>query len=312
MDLDGLITELRIRGFDQEKIDSALRCLVHVYAVQDCTSKETGGVLVEDIINSYPLEVAHAASQLFLDKSLSHGRDVYRVRWGFESAAKWLEKQLWGNASDRWLEFVQGLDERYLGFFLPTSYEDARVVTFWKARNDLKWFGVEAQSYGWDILRMIDDVVTVGKALDLVFSFRRFGDDGIEGERDLMHRKAFETLKERGVLPSEDVRNGINLWKFFSEYNPYESEIVQLMHDCGVTLDEVQTQIGVFYKKGLTTPYREGQYPPYLVLDKMKKQYEAEVRALLNPMEEWLRGSKQPAGKEEAVPPAEVPVSSEQ
>jgi hypothetical protein len=105
MDLDGLITELQIRGLDQQRIDSTLRCLVHVFAVQDYTCKEVGGVLVEDVLNTYPLEVSQAASDLFLERLISNGREVFRVKWGYDVAARWLEKQLWENGADRWLEF---------------------------------------------------------------------------------------------------------------------------------------------------------------------------------------------------------------
>ncbi len=288
MDLDGLIAELQIRGFDQHKVDSSLKVLLHVFAVQDYTSQDAGGVLVEDILNSYSLEVTQAASDLFLERLNSCGRDVFRVRWGYEAAARWLENQLWQNATNRWLEFLQGLDERYLGFLLPGGDGDPRVITVWKTRKDLKWFGVEIPDIGWNILRMVDDIISIGYALDLAFAFRRFGPNGIEGERTLIHRKAYETLKERALVPPETVRNGINVWRFFVEYDPNASDIVQLMKDCGVSLDEVQTQIGDFYRKGLTTPYREGQYPPFLVLDKMKEQYREEVRRILNPMEAWL------------------------
>jgi hypothetical protein len=134
VDIDGLITELQIRGFDQQKIDSALRCLVHVHAVQDFTNGDEGGVLVKDILSSYPFEVTHAASELYFDRMTVFGQDVFRVRWGYDAAARFLEKQLWQNASTRWEEFVEALDERYLGFVLPMTYENARIVEFWKTR----------------------------------------------------------------------------------------------------------------------------------------------------------------------------------
>jgi hypothetical protein len=294
VDTDGLITELQIRGFDQAKIDSALKCLVHVHAVQDFTNEDTGGVLVKDILNSYPFEVTSAASELYFERMTACGQDVFRVKWGYEAAAHRLERQLWQNASARWQEFVDGLDERYLGFVLPKTYEQARIVEFWKTRKDLKWFGVELEGAGWNILRLIDDIVSVGWALDLAFGYRSFGPGGIEGNRTLLHKKAYESLKRQAVVPSKSIITGIKLWKFFSQFEPAETDVVKLLKECGVTLEEVQRQVKAFYEKGLTSPYRDTQYPPYLVVDKMKKQYQEEVRCLLSPMEMWLR-RKEPA-----------------
>jgi len=288
VDLEGLITELRIRGFDEQRTDSALRCLVHVYAVQDCTNDDGGGVLVKDVLNSYPLEVAQVASELYFERLNVCGQDVFRVKWGYDAAARSLEKQVWENASTRWEEFVAGLDPRYLGFFLPQTYENARVVDLWKTREDLKWFGVESEGYGRTILRLIDDVVAVGWAVDLVFGFRPFGPRGIEGQRTLIHRKAYESLKRRGEVPPYALTTGIRLWRFFSQFEPAESDMVKLMKECGVSLEDVQAQVKVFREMGLTTRYREAQYPPYLVVDKMKKQYEAAVRGLLGAVERWL------------------------
>gem|GEM_PF-648849 len=288
VDLDGLITELHIRGFDEQRIDSALRCLVHVYAVQDCTNDDAGGVLVKDVLNSYPLEVAQVASELYFERLNVYGQDAFRVKWGYDAAARSLEKQVWENASARWEEFVDGLDARYLGFLLPQTYENARVVDLWKTREDLKWFGVESEGHGRNILRLIDDVVAVGWAVDLVFGYRPFGPGGIEGQRMLIHRKAYESLKKRGELPPYALTAGIRLWRFFSQFEPAESEMVKLMKECGVSLEEVQAQVNVFHDMGLTTPYREAQYPPYLVVDKMKKQYDAAVRGLLEAVERWL------------------------
>lgn len=308
MDIDGLITELQIRGLDQAKIDSALRCLVHVYAVQDFTNNDAGGVLAKDILNSYPLEVAGAASALYFDRMTVYGQDVFRVKWGYDSAARFLEKQLWQNASARWEEFVDGLNERYLGFVLPMTYENARIVEFWKTRNDLKWFGVELEGFGWSLLRLIDDVVAVGWALDLAFGYRSFSPAGIEGERTVLHKKAYEALKKRAVVPPDSMLTGIKLWRFFSQFEPAETEFVKLMDECGVSLEEVQRQVKAFYEKGLTSPYRESQYPPFLIADKMKKQYQAEVRGLLSPMEMWLR-KREPAlevSRTEPVPVDQV------
>jgi hypothetical protein len=288
VDLEGLITELHIRGFDDQRTDSALRCLVHVYAVQDCTNEEGGGVLVKDILNSYPLEVAQVASELYFERLAVCGQDVFRVKWGYEAAARSLEKQVWENASARWVEFVAGLNPRYLGFFLPQTYENARVVELWRTREDLKWFGVESEEYGRTILRLIEDVIAVGWAVDLVFGFRPFGPGRIEGQRTLIHRKAYESLKRRGEVPPYALTKGIRLWKFFSQFEPAESDVVKLMKECGVSLEEVKAQVQAFHETGLTTRYREAQYPPYLVADKMKKRYEAAVRGLLEAMERWL------------------------
>jgi hypothetical protein len=289
MDIDGLITELQIRGFDQARIDSALRCLVHIHAVEDFTNDDAGGVLVKDVLNSYPFEVSQAASELYFERMMVYGQDVFRVKWGYDAAAKFLERQVWQNASARWEEFVEGLDERYLGFVLPMSYEGARVVELWKTRNDLKWFGVELEGFGWDVLRLIDDIIAVGWALDLAFGYRSFGPGGIEGTRTVLHKKAYESLKKRAVVPSDFIITGIKLWRFFSQFEPSETNVVALLKECGVSLEEVQRQVKSFYEKGLTSPYRESQYPPYLVLDRMKERYQEEVRGLLSPMEKWLK-----------------------
>jgi hypothetical protein len=288
VDIDGLITELQIRGFDQAKVDSALKCLVHVHAVQDFTNDETGGVLVKDILSSYPFEVTNAALELYFERSTVYGQDVFRVKWGYDVAARRLERQLWQNSSARWQEFVDGLDERYLGFVLPMTYEHARIIESWKTRKDLKWFGVELEGAGWNVLKLIDDIVDVGWALDLAFGYRSFCPGGIEGNRTLLHKKAYESLKKRAVVPSDSIITGIKLWKFFSRFEPAETDVVALMKECGVTLEEVERQVKAFYEKGLTSPYRDSQYPPYLVVDKMKKQYQEEVRGLLSPMEAFL------------------------
>jgi hypothetical protein len=289
VDIDGLITELQIRGFDEAKIDSALRCLVHVHAVEDFTNDDAGGVLAKDILNAYPFEVTCAASELYFERMTVYGQDVFRVKWGYDAAAKSLEKQLWQNASARWKEFVDGLDERYLGFVLPMTYEHARVLEFWKTRKDLKWFGVEVEGFGWDFLRLIDDIVAVGWALDLAFGYRSFGPGGVEGNRTLLHKKAYESLKRRAVVPSDFIITGIKLWRFFSQFEPAETVVVKLMKECGVTLEEVQRQVKAFYEMGLTSPYRDSQYPPYLVVETRRKRYQEEVRNLLSPMEIWLK-----------------------
>ena len=295
MDLEGLITELQIRGFDQQRIDSALRCLVHVYAVQDHTNSDAGGVLVKDILSSYPLEVTQAASELYFERLTVLGHDVYRLKWGYEATARRLEKQLWENASSRWDEFVATLDDRFLGFFLPLSYEEARVVDYWKSRKDLKWFGVQVEGIGWDVLRLIEDVMAVGYAVDLAFGYRPFDAANIESQRTLLHKKAFESLKEKAKVAPEAYRRGIKLWKFFTEFEPAESDVVKLLGECGLSPEEVEVQVGAFHDAGLTTAYRATQYPPFLVVDKRKKDFEVAVRELLSPMEAWLlRGSDLP------------------
>ncbi|MDA4123901.1 MAG: hypothetical protein OK438_00430 [Thaumarchaeota archaeon] len=290
-----MVTELQFRGLDQSKVDSALRCLVHVYVVQDVTASEAGGVIVQDVISTYPLDVVQAASDLFLERLKTLGVEVYRVKWGYEDAARTMEKQLWDNTSLRWEEFVTGMDDRYLGFVLPASYENARVVDSWKTRKDLKWLSVELPAHGWNVLRMVDDIVAVAWKLDLAFGFRPFGPNGAEGQRILVHKKAFQRLKEEGAIPPEELRIGINLWKFFSEYRQEESDFVTLMKDCGLTIEEVKRQIASFALKGLTSEFREGQYPPFLVNEKAKKEYQQAVRMLLTPMDSWLTRLDVPA-----------------
>jgi DNA-binding transcriptional ArsR family regulator len=305
-----LVTELQFRGLDQAKSDSALRLLVHVHSTQDSTAPETGGILVEDIINSYPLDVVQASAELFLERLVSHGMDAYRLKWGYEEAAKLMERQLWDNAETRWGEFVQLLDGRYLGFFLPVG-EDDRIISNWKLRKDLKWFSVEVPKHGWNVLRLIDDIIEVAWKLDLAFGFRPFGLTGAEGERVLLHPKAYESLKALSQAPPEALLQGIRVWKFFSEYDIEGSDIVELMNECGVTLDEVVAQVDKFFEKGLTSKYRDGQYPPYFINDKMKKEFRIEVRTLLHPMEAWLSRSEVTGAPEphKAVP-ANLPRSS--
>ena len=289
MDIEGLIAELQIRGLDQAKIDSTLKCLVHVNAVQDFTNDEAGGVLVKDILNSYPSEVSQAASELYFERLTACGQEVFRVKHDYQATAQSLETQLWQNASDRWEEFVNGLDGRHLGFVLPMSFERARVVELWKTRNDLKWFSAEFEEFGWNVLRLIDDILAVGWALDLAFGYRSFHSGGITGTRTALHKRAYESLKRRAAIPPDDITKKVKLWRFFSQYEPAETDVVSLMKECDVTLDDVQRQIKDFQEKGLTTPFRESQYPLYLVVDKMKKRYQQEVRGLLNPMENWLK-----------------------
>lgn len=304
MDLPTLITELQLRGLDQDKVDSALRLLVHVHAVQDNTSSESGGILVEDVVNTYPLEVVQAGSELFLEKVKTNNLEAFRVKWGAEDTARMMEKQLWSNGVARWEEYVVTMNERYLGFFLPMSYEGARIVTNWKLRSDLKWFSVEVPGHGWNVLRMMDDLTEVAFKLDLAFGYREFGPEGVQGERVLLHKKAFESLKNKAVLPPESFRTKIKLWRFFSEYDVQSTDFVALMKECNLSLDEVIAQVQEFFAKDLTSQYRDGQYPPYFVNEKMKKEFAAEVRTLLAPMDNWLREPQ--AEQTQATPTAPV------
>jgi hypothetical protein len=300
VDIPSLTTELHLRGFDQEMIDSALRCLVHVHAVQETASPDATGVLAEDILNTYSLEVVQAASQLFLDTLKAQGREVFRVRWGCEDAAAQMEERLWENGSKWWEGFVQQLNERYLGFVLPSSDEGARVVVNWKLSKDLKWFSVEVPRHGWNMLRFLNDLTAVALKLDLAFEYREFGTDGVRGTRILLHQKAYDSLKAKKVAPPDEYRKSIRLWRFFSEYDVNSTDFVALMNECSLSLDDIQGQIAKFFAQSLTTQYRDGQYPPYFINDKKKKEFQLAVAGLLSPMDEWLGGNGM---KEEAPAP---------
>ena len=299
MDLQSLVRELHIRGFNQDKVDSALRCLVHVYAVQGSTPSDTGGVLAEDILDKYELDVVQAATQLFLEKTMSQGREVFRVRWGCESAAEEMEEQLWAHATSRWAEFIAQIDERYLGFFLPQSDGDGRVMSDWKLSKEIRWFSVEVPSQGWKILGIIDDISEVAWKLDLAFGFRSFGSDGVQAPRALLHRKAFETLQARKVTPPDELLKSIRFWRFFSEYDVHSTDFVALMRECSLSLEEVVGQVNKFFTDNITSQYREGQYPPYFINDKKRKEFQQAVRELLQPMNAWLlrRDISQPASQ---------------
>ena len=288
MDLPALVTELHFRGFDQDKVDTALRCLVHVYTVQDFASPEKKGVLAEDIIDSYAIEVVQAASQLFLDTSMAQGREVFRVKWGCEGAAKTMQDELWAHAALRWEEFVAQLDERYLGFFLPASDEGARITSNWKLSKELRWFSAQVPRQGWKILAMMEDVTEVAWKTDLAFGFRPFNSDGVQAPKVLLHEQAYDMLKARKTSPPEELIQRIRLWKFFSEYDVNSTDFVALMRDCSLTLEEVSNQVKKFFEMNLTSQYREGQYPPYFINDKKKKEFRAAVRDLLGPMDSWL------------------------
>jgi hypothetical protein len=291
LDLTSLFSELRLRGFGEGKTDSALRCMVHVYAVQEYVRDETGGVLAEDLLNSYAPEVLQAASELFLEKSMVQGREIYRVKWGCEDAAKIMEQDLWENGSSRWAEFVHELDDRYLGICLPENEEGARVVNSWKQGKELKWFSVEVPDQGYRILGMMEDIIAVASRLDLAFGFRRLGSEGVGGERVLLQGDAYLQLKERGIRPPVQLVRLIRLWRFFSKYDVNETDFVALMKDCGLSLDDVVGQVHKFFDNDLTSQYRETQYPPYFINPKKKKEFQAAVRELLVPMETWLSES---------------------
>ena len=301
MDLLSLASELHLRGFDQDTVDAALRCLTHVYAVEGVAAPEQGGILAEDIVNTYPPDVVQAASELFLDATEVQGREVFRVRGGYQDAAETIEEELWSNSAGRWGEFVAQLDDRYLGFVLPTAEEGARVLSDWKLGRELKWFSVAVPRHGWRVLRFLDDLAGVAMKLDLAFEYRPFGEDGIWGRRTVLHEDAYAALKERGSFPDDELRRSIRLWRFFSEFDVQSTDFVALMEECGLALEDVTAQVDSFSEANLTSRFREGQYPPYLVNDKKKKEFQAAVRALLGPMDSWLsRGA-----------PVRAPVASE-
>ena len=305
MDLPSLVTELHFRGFDESKVDSALKCLAHVFAVQGHASPDGGGVLAEDMVDNYDLDVIQAASQLFLDKSMVQGREVFRVRWGCEGAAKAMEAELWNHASHRWVEFVSQLDGRYLGFFLPGPEDEGRVVSNWKLGTELKWFSVEVPRQGWKILGIMDDVTEVAWKLDLAFGYRPFGPEGPQGPRVLLHGRAYELLSAKKDPPPPELLRSIRLWRFFSEYDVSSTDFVALMKQCRLSLEEVAGQVGRFFELGLTSQYRSGQYPSYFINDKKNKALAAAGRGLLRPVDMWLsRTDEAHPEAPEAVPPS--------
>jgi hypothetical protein len=294
VDLATLTSELQIRGFSQENIDTALRCLLHVYAVQDFAADDKAGVLADDIIGNYPVEVVQAAIQIFLDKGKYGGNFVYRVRWGFEDPARTMLQQLWEHSAHRWDEYVANVNERYIGFFLAPMSQNGRVITAWGLNEELRWFCDAIPGHGWNVMRIIEDVTAVSWELDLAFGFRSFGEEGIGGEMALLHESAFEALQRKALPPPEGALNAIKLWKFFSEYDVKATDFVTLMLDCGLTLEQVTEQVDKFFAKNLSSHYREGQYPPYYINDKKKKEFKEEVRLLLHPMEAWLTKGELP------------------
>jgi hypothetical protein len=219
---------------------------------------------------------------------MSKGRELIRVRWGSEAAAGEMEKQLWANGSGRWEEFVAQLDERYLGLFMSGTEESDRVVNSWKLGKELRWFSFEVPNQGWKILGIIEDITEVAWKLDLAFGFRPFEADGPRAPQALLHRRAYDVLKRKRVAPPEELLKSIRLWRFFSEYDVNSTDFVGLMRECDLTLEDVVKQVGVFFSKNITSEYREGQYPPYFINDKKKKEFQQEVRDLLEPMNGWL------------------------
>jgi len=289
VDLPSLMSELHLRGFNENKVDEALRCLVHVHAVQDSASPDRGGILAEDIINKYDLNIVQTATQLFLDRSTTQGKEVFRVRWGCDAAAESMEEQLWDNASSRWEEFVAQLDRRYLGFLMPPAEESGRIVDNWKLGKELRWFSVEIPSQGWKVLGIVDDVIEVAWKLDLAFGYRSFGTDGVQAPKVLLHKTAYEVLRSKREPPPGYLLKAIRLWRFFSEYDVNSTDFVALMRECNLTLEEVVEQVSVFFSSNLTSQYRDGQYPPYFINDKKKKEFDQAVRELLQPMNAWLQ-----------------------
>jgi hypothetical protein len=232
--------------------------------------------------------VVQAAIELFLERSLVNGKEAFRLKWGWEEAAKIEDRELWDHGSPRWSEFVSQLDDRYLGFCVPESKEEGRVLENWKLNKELKWFSVAVQQHGWNVLKMIDDVAQVALSLDLAFGFRSFGPDGVKGKRVLLHEAAFGALGSRMALPPAEAKKGIRLWKFFSEYDVRSTDFVAVMRECGLSLNEVVDQLKKFNSEGITSEYREGQYPPYFINDKKKDEFLVAVKDLLGPMDQWL------------------------
>lgn len=294
MDLASLTTELQIRGLTQEETDKALRCLVHVYAVQDFASDDKAGVLSDDIIANYPSEVVQAATQIFLEMGKSGGHHVYRVKWGFEDCARTMLDQLWDHTSHRWDEYVANVNERYIGFFLAPNSDNGRVISAWGLSRELNWFCDAIPGHGWNVMRIIEDATAVAWETDLAFGFRSFGEEGVGREMALLHERAFEALRRKALAPPEGALIALRLWKFFSEYDVKATDFVALMQDCGLSLEQVVEQVDRFFAKNLSSRYREGQYPPYFVNDKKKKEFKEEVLRLLRPMDAWLSKGELP------------------
>jgi hypothetical protein len=303
VDIATLMTELQIRGFSEDNIDSALRCLVHVYAVQDQASEDKAGILADDIIGSYSSDVVQSAIELFLEKGKSGPHMVYRVRWGFEDAARTLKSQLWDNSAHRWDEFVSNVNERYLGFFLSPLSGNDRVISTWGLERELGWFSEAVPRHGWNVQRIIGDVSAIAWELDLAFGFRPYSPEGIGGEMALLHERAFEALQRKALPPPQEAVNAIKFWKFFSEYDVKSTNFEALIARCGLNLKQVQEQTDRFFAKNLTSQYREGQYPPYFVNDKKKKEFREEVESLLQPMDAWLSRGEIP---QEVKPPEDL------
>ena len=205
VDISGLITEFRIRGLDQRKIDSALKCLVHVYSTQDLVNAENGGVLVKDVLDSYPLEVTQVASELYLERFTLWGLDVFRVKWGYDSAARSASRRLWDASSSPWEKFADGLDKRCLGLLLPESYEEGRVLESWKNNSKAEWLAGEVGGLDSKALSIVNDCMKVGYSLDLAFSCSSFL-AGSGGSFDIAAKECLRfTEREGRTTPSSTV-----------------------------------------------------------------------------------------------------------
>lgn len=288
VDLPSLLAELHIRGLSREKSRSALKCLQQVHMTQAFASPEGAGVLMEDLAANYDLDVIQAASQLFLEKRMVQGREVFTVKWGCENVAEGVEKESWKRVSHKWETYVQGLDDRFLGFFLPGDGPRARVVTEWQLNKELMWLSTEFPLQGQKMLGVLDEIGAEAGRLGLAQVFRPFGPEGVLSPRLLLHQRAFEALNASKSPPPPSAVHSVRLWRFFSEYDPNATNFVALMKDCSLSLDEIVEQIGKFFELGLTSEYRDSQYPPYFIAFKKKDEFQAAVRDLLLPMESWL------------------------
>ena len=293
VDLPSLLSELHIRGFGREKVGSALKCLQQVHMTQGFGAPDDGGVLVEDVVANYDLDVIQAASELFLEKRKVQGREVFTVRWGCDYVAEGVEAESWNRVSHRWEAYVRGLDDRYLGFLLPDGGPRARVLTEWQLNKELKWFSTEAPHQGKKMLEVLDDIGAEAGRLGLAQVFRPFGPEGVLSPRLLLHQRAFEALNSRRSPPPASAVRSVRLWRFFSEYDVNATNFVALMKECGLSLEEIVGQVGRFFELGLTSEYRDSQYPPYFIAFKKKDEFQAAVRDLLLPMGSWLsRGQR--------------------
>jgi len=167
---------------------------------------------------------------------------------------------------------------------------------------------VEIPTYGWRILRMMEDLTEVAWKLDLAFGFRPLGPEGVLGPRVLLQEEAYGALKKKQVPPSEELRKSIRLWKFFSQYDAESTNFEALMEESGLQIGDVVEQTKKFFAMDLTSQYREGQYPPYFINDKKKKEFQVAVRSLLEPVEAWLsHGDTQARPQQEVIETQALP-----